>query len=221
MGFMTLDNFRTDLQSALGDRGIVNERLDRWINFGYLDICGSIDFEVLDEEDTTQSISTGANTANVPAGALIVKLVKDTTNDNLLGWIPKPEFHRLSASATGAPTKWTRHKNQIFVHPKPTATTAIRIIYKKPPTRLINATDVTVLPDVWDAAVFMLAVSYGMLALGEEQRAGVWLQRVVHYIQTRMTEERMHSGESGLGLSLPVVGQSMLAQQLAATKEGQ
>ena len=43
MGLMTLADFQTDLQSALGDKGLANAKLNRWINAGYYDLAGAVE----------------------------------------------------------------------------------------------------------------------------------------------------------------------------------
>jgi len=83
MGILTLANYRTEVQSALGDRGIGNTRLDQWINFGYLDLAGSVDFAVLDSNSSVNTINA-TQTIAVASDAAVIKFIKDTTSDNLL-----------------------------------------------------------------------------------------------------------------------------------------
>lgn len=201
MGYMTLENFRTDLQSSLGDRGHDNSALDRWINFGYLDISGAIDFETLESSSTIATTSGNADIA-APSGSLIIKIVRDDTNDRLLGWLPKIEYFRRSTSDSGEPTHWTRNENDILLHPVPDGAYDINVIYRDLPTRLSAAGDTTVLPDMWDTAVHMLSVYHGLLASGEEERAQLWFARAVNFVQTRMSEDMYHATSAGLGLTL-------------------
>ena len=215
MAYMQLADYRTDLQTALGDRGLSNTILDRHINFAYLDIIGAVKFPELVEEDTSQSTANGVNSVNVPTGAMLVDLVRNTTDDVKLQWIPLQEYWRLTQAA-GVAAKWSRQKNKIMLNPVPNGIKALRILYIKSPARLSGSTDVTVLPDTWDSAVFLLSVHFGLLAVGEEDRATVWFQRALAYVQTRMTEEGLSMGASGLGLTLPLVGQKFTAQQAGA-----
>jgi len=208
MGYMTLDDYRTDVQSALGDRGFGNERLDRWINFGYLDLAGSVDFEVLDDSEVVATVAA-TQTIDAPDNAMIVKLVRDTTSDNLLGWNPKAELFRKSMVTQGVPLNWTRHKDLIYLSPIPDAEYSLLVIFKTPPDRLAVSTAVSVFPDIWDPAIFQLSVHHALLAIGDEQRSASWLSRAVTYIQTRMTEADLHADASGLGASLPPSGQNL------------
>jgi hypothetical protein len=201
VGYMALEDFRTEVQSALGNRGIANGRLDRWVNFSYLDITGSVDFEILDGS-TTPVVAQNTNSTPVPVGAMVISLVRDTTNNNLLQWTPKTEFYRRSAAATGAPTVWARQEGTIYIHPTPTVATTLFIVHKKAPALLSGAADKAILPDTWDAAIFLLAASYGLSGLGEDERAIAWFQRAQAYIQTRMNEENLH-GTRGLEYTAP------------------
>lgn len=220
MGYMTLSDFRIDLQSALGDRGLHDPRLDRFINFGYLDLCGAVDFEVLEAQDVSQSTAIGNQNLNVPANAMLVRIVRDTTVGRLLGWIPKVEFYRRAFTPNAAPLNWTRDGAVIKLNPTPNAVDAMLIIYKKTPVLLAATTDVSVIPDIWDPAIFLLSVHHALLALGEEQRSTTWLARAISYIQSRMTENDLHENASGLGASIPIGMHKLMARLGGAGAEG-
>ncbi len=202
MGLLTLANFRTDLQSALGDRGITDGRLDRWINFGYLDLAGAVEFEILANDE---SIATTGSTQTItaPTNTLIIQFIKDTTSDNLLGWIPKQEMFRRAITPTDTPLNWTRHKTLIYLHPVPDGIFNLMVATMEPPAALSSASGVSLFPDTWDPAIFMLSVHHALLALGEEQRSSAWLARGITYIQSRITEQDLQSAGAGLGASIP------------------
>jgi len=193
MGLLTLVDFRDELDITFGERGIEEPTLNRWIHFAYLDLCSSVDFEILDEEDSFSTVS-GTRAYNDPADEyMLIKHIRDTTSDFGLSWIPKEDFFRLTAADTGQPKRWTLHKDKIYFYPKPDAAYALKVIYKKVPDVLDEA-DVTVLPPQWDQAISMFAVHYGYMAMGEENRGIAWYNRAVSYIQTRMTEGDMMKG---------------------------
>ena len=219
MGLMTLANFRTDVQSALGDKGIGNSRLDRWINFGYHDLGGSVDFEILEKDTTTATVS-GTQTIAVPTDTEIIRLIKDTTNDTLLGWLQKAEMFRRAITPTATPTHWSRHGGLIYLHPVPNAIINMFIVHKEAPVILSSSGAKTVLADIWDPAVFLLAVHHGLLALGEEQRSASWLGRAISYIQSKVTEQDIQAVTPGLDPSLPI-GLSALQNRLTeAQRQG-
>jgi len=172
MGLLTLADFRIELQSALGDRGIDNTRLDQWINFGYLDLVGSVDFATLDSNSSVNTVNA-TQTVAVASNAAIIKFIKDTTSDNLLAWLPTIELFRRNITPTAQPTHWTREGDLIYLHPVPNGVFALSQFIKTPPTVLSAAGDLTVFIATWDDAVFTLAVHHALLALNEEQRATV------------------------------------------------
>ena len=201
MGLITFTEFKADLESALGARSILDATLGRWVNYAYYDLAGSIDFEEFDADSTIPTVG-GTPHITAPTNSQVIQLVKDTTNDALLGWIPKSEFYRRAVITTGAPRVWTRHGALIKLNPTPSGVVNLLVIYKTPPA-VLTAAAVTTISAVWDQAIFFLSVHQGLLALGEEARATVWLQRAVTYIQTRMTEQDLHFVKEGLGPSLP------------------
>ncbi len=198
MGFMTLTDFRNDLQSALGEAGHDNDKLDRWINAGLLMLTGAMDFEVYDGDVTIPTVTATAS-ITAPVDAMVIKAVKDVTTDYLLRWIKKVEYHRLETNLTGTPKKWTRHADKILLHPVPSSVVSLKVIYKKSPARLTAATDKTQIDTMWDPAIHMLSVYMGWLAVGQNARARDWLENATNYINSRLTESGMESKLEGLG----------------------
>lgn len=208
MGQLQLSEYRTEVQSALGDRGVTDNRLDRWINFAYMELAGALDFETFDGESSATS-SSGTNSLSVPTDSMTVKAVVDDDNDTLLQWVPKHEFFRLPRSQQGTPEKWTQHIDQVLLQPTPDSTVNYLVLYKDVPTRLSADTDTTAIPQVWDQAVYMLAVHYALMSLAEEQRASLWLQRAVQFIRTRVTEEDLEMSTPGVRPSWGSTGLDM------------
>lgn len=201
MGLMTLSDFQIDVQNALGDKGMVNPKLDRWINAAYRRIANGINFEILEETTTFPTVNGTASYAE-PSSNLIIRMVRNSTGDALLGWIPKSEYFRRTQATTGTPLYWSRQENLIYLWPVPTGVLTMLVFYKKEPTVLSAAADVTVLPASWDQVIFQLAVHYALMALGEEARGMGWLQTAIQDIQTRVTEEELHMTSAGLGKSM-------------------
>jgi hypothetical protein len=207
MGLLTLQNFRDDLQGALGNLQYGDSELDRWINMAYLDLASSVDFEVFDG-DTPRATVDGQNYVLCPANVLIVRLVRDETTDYLLGWVRKAEYYRKSQSAQGPPRKWTRHGNKVMLHPVPDAVYNILLVTKLSPTPLTLPAHITEIPPVWDSAVQTLSMYYALGARGQEARAESWLRRTVVYVQSRITEEGLEANLDGLGASKAILPQA-------------
>lgn len=220
MGLRTFAEFKSDVAKALGkteliDGGTEEANVGRYVNYAYDDICSSVDFEVLDE---TASVSTASGTASVaaPDDALAIKVVRDTSADTVLGWLPKSEFYRRSA-ASGVATHWTRQENLILLNPTPNSIRALVVVFKKSPTPL-SGSSASVLPRIWDPVIFMLGVQYALLGYGDEQRAAAWHARAGLYIATRLTESDLQNTERGLGASFPLGIKQMLELQAGASR---
>lgn len=202
MGQLELQDFRSELDLVFGDRSFTNENTfyDRWTNFGYLEIVTAIDFEELDEDHT---INTSASTQNYagPTDPIAVKMVRDDTNDRTLDWLDKVDLLRRPAATEGEPLYWTRHIDEIWLHPVPDGAYALNAIHKKTPALLSGDTDVTVLEAGWDQGIIYFAVSHGFMMLGEENRGVAWYNRGLAYAQSRMTEEKFQEGTVGLKAS--------------------
>jgi hypothetical protein len=198
MGFLTLLDFRDELDVTFGERNLQDPTYNRWINYGYLDLCTAIDFDILDLEQTFNT-AIGVRSYVAPSDPfLLIKHVRDTTCDYSLTWIPKEEFFRLTAADEGTPKRWTLHLNKLWFYPVPDGIYSIIDIYKNTPSLLVEDDDVTVLQAGWDAAVSMLAVHYGYMAMGEEARGIAWYNRAIAYMQSRMTEGGMTRQVPGL-----------------------
>lgn len=219
MGLMTLADFREDMESALGNPGLTDVRKDRWINFGYVDLTGAVEFEILANDEDIPTVSA-QNYITAPTNTLVIQMVRDTTNDNLLGWIPKTEYFRRLQATSGAPTHWTRHRDDIQLHPVPDGVYSLKVFTIEPPAALSSSSSVTVLPDTWDPAVYQLAMHHALLARGEEQRSAAWLARAINYIGSRITERDYRNDLRGLETSIPR-GMEALQARLEGLQGGQ
>lgn len=197
---MTLSEYRTDLQRALGNLGLTNTELDRYINHGYLDIVGGVDFSALEAVET-QALTIGTREYAVPDDTLMIKMVVNDTQNDILEFVPVTEFYRRRVVVNAAPEEWTRLGNEIQVNPPPDAADDLHIIYKVAPDELTADTDEIVIPSIWDPAVLHMAVFYGLMAKGEEDRALAYKQSAMAYIQTRITEEEEYAHGLGTGLT--------------------
>lgn len=210
MGQMTLTDFREELTLAAGNRGHTNPQLDRWVNFAYMDVAGAVDMDEL-EEDT--DVPTVANQAYIdkPAGASKVISVVNETTGGLLQYIDKTEYFRLDRTKVGDPVKWAVLSERVYLHPTPDSIDTIKLIHKIEPTALSAVGDTTVLDSVWDNAIYLLSVHYAMMSVGEDQRAVLWLNRALSYLQSRLTAEEIFIREPGLGLSMSVPKERLIA----------
>jgi hypothetical protein len=188
MGVITLSEFRDRMSTTLGDRNLAASRLTEAVNDAYYEIAGGVQFEEFEKVDS-QSTSNGVRNYALPSDDIASVLFVVRTSDYLnLRWVEKAEFLRLDPGS-GAPTRWTRIGAEIFLSPIPDASYGFDIHYRTMPVRLTLDSDVTAISALWDQPIYLLAVHYMWLALGEEDRAMVWYQRVLNSLQTRMSEE--------------------------------
>lgn len=200
MGLMTLADFRGELSAVTGGRANIGDpRIDLWINFGYFDVTGAVEFDELEDElevTTTSSVDS----VNLPSTVRSVYGVRGPSG--LLQWVTKHEWMRLFGAASAEPTKWTRIGNEIKLSPTPNALYSLIAFTKVDADKLEADTDVTVLPRTWDMAVHYLAVSHAYYAMEEVATGANWLNRAIAYIQTRASEENRQLIEPGLGGTL-------------------
>lgn len=205
MGLLGLDDLNAEVTSSMGTRtGVAPTRVDTWINLAYIDIASGIDFEELDGELAIPTVAAQNNYTG-PVNPLVVQLLRDEDNDNLLTWIPKSEYFRLDRSVTAtAPTRWTRRGTEILIWPNPDIVYNLLAMYKITPA-LLTGVNVTVLPAFVDNALIMLGTAYGLLAVAEDQRAIVWVNRAITYLSSRLTHQDFSFLLGGLGQTQPSV----------------
>lgn len=198
---LSITNYRSQLQAILGKRGYATAELDAWINMGYQDLAGVVDFPELEE---TSTVNTAGNTQSIsaPPNVLVIQLLKDETSDVALQWLAKPELFRRKISPEGAPKYWTRQGDLIYLSPVPDGVYAIRVFFKQAPADLGTGSSSSVFPDVWDPVILQLAAHYALMGTGQEQRGAAFLSRAVTYIQSHITEDDLRGHEIGLDASI-------------------
>ena len=139
------------------------------------------------ETSSTATTTDGTAYVSVPTGALIIRGVWDSTNDNMLDWIPKEEYWdragRADTNAEGIPTEYTRYGSQIYLCPTPNSSAiSLTIYYKKKVTALSATDDTTEIGSEWDEPIIKLAAIQGMMKLKEYDFADIekkaWIEDV-------------------------------------------
>lgn len=190
MGVTTLLNFRTDVIAALASR--ITEldnsaQINRWINAGYMEVTGAVDFPELDDVFNVAT-SSGVDEYAGPTDSAGWVGVYDESNDTLLERVTLSQLYRRDRSTNDTPEFWSRKGDTLILSPKPDTVINERIIHKKTPALLDDDADLTSIPGTWDQAIYLLAVSNGHLSFAEENRATFWRNLAVAYIQSRFTE---------------------------------
>ncbi len=204
MGVLSLLQMRDEVTSSMGTRpNILPARFNTWINLAYTDIASGVNFAELDGVDVLATVAAQHNYA-IPVNPLIIEMVRDDTNENLLTWIPNDEYFRLDRSTpTGEPKRWTRRGAEILLWPDPAAIYSLSRYYKATPAVLAADGDFTVLPGYVDNGIILLATGYGLLAVNEDQRAVIWVNRAVNYLSSRLTQQDFSFLLGGLAKTQP------------------
>ena len=201
-----LSDFHDDVQRAVGEKGLTDAIMTRMINDAYLDVAGGIDHEELMAVDTSQPTVVGTEAYNVPSDASFVDAVVDVTSDYAMEFYMLRAFYRRRSTAVGdrgEPKFYTRRGMFLLLSPVPDAIYTLNIIYRDIPTLLSADADESVLDELWEPAIFFLAVANTFMSYGDESRAAVWTQRAVAYLQTKgaKTESLVAALMKGLNTS--------------------
>jgi len=199
MGILTLAEYRTDIEAALGSRAYGTILTDQWTNSAYYEVSGVMEHP---EMFNTFSVPTVASTSSYagPTNSIGWRFVEDVDNDTVLEFIALEDFYRRSRVTEGVPDKWTRTIDTLVLHPTPNAIINLKIHYTLEPTALSSSGHKTILPAMWDHAVFLLAVERGHLHAHEENRAALWRNNAVTYIQGLMTQRMIATSQFDLAV---------------------
>ena len=204
MGTWTLDVYRRELQSALGNRGRTNPWLDLRINAAYDEVCGAIEFAGLKTSATFVSVD-GQAAYDLEADLVGVLAVVDQTNDRRMLKLEFKDYwdKNPDADAEGDPTHWARNGSCVYLWPTPgTDDDSFRVVYLKQPDHLSTGAGVTVIPATWDTAVHLLSVHYGCIALGDEEKGTFWFSRAMAYIMSRKQDAERDAPTRSGGLQV-------------------
>lgn len=188
MGLITLSEFRERLDVTLGDRNLSSDPFDDAINDAYMEIAGGVEFKEFEAIHQFVTVDGTISYALPAVDIAAVEFIVRTSDFLNLRWVSKGEFLRLDPG-DATPTVWTRIGDSIYLNPTPDAAYGIDLHYRTMPGILSADADVTEISRLWDQPVYLLAVHYMWMALGEEDRGVVWYQRALAALQSRMTED--------------------------------
>jgi hypothetical protein len=201
MGYMTLGDFRDELNLSLGDRRqSSNEPLDRWINRAYFELTGIVVFDAL--VDVREVLTYSCNGVyNWPTGAIGMISAADVTNKRRLHKIDLRNYHRLDPEQCGDPTLWTRRGDSFIVWPAPEEPTVIQQNIMVEPDPLLLASDKTVVPSHWDQAVVLLSQKNAWLSLRDNETATLMYQAAQNFIRQANVDADLSEGTPSLGIT--------------------
>jgi hypothetical protein len=173
MGALTLDRFRTLTLAnpALQRQATIDkDMLTDWVNLAYFEVTGAVDFESLNRCAFINTVST-VSVYNMPVRFLGMISIQDRTTKGKLIRTGLRNLQRMTHDSTGYPRYWARKEGGVVLWPVPDAVYQLFAYYIAEPARLVNPTDVTVLPSTWDSSILMLTQSYGLLNFNEFEAA--------------------------------------------------
>jgi len=202
MGLTTLEQFRSELSHVLGERMRDNTLLDLWINRAYFEIANTGNqqhLKVCVHAETVQD----ASKYELPDDLLAILSVADLTNKRRLIRTSVDDYHLKDRSQKGNPAYYVRRSRTLIFWPTPRREFDIEMIYIEEPDALVESGDQTILPNIYDHAISLLAARNGLLTLGDDEQATLRFQSAQAYLRTAQDEmdHSMGSVKEGFGIA--------------------
>lgn len=210
MGYMSLLEFREELNMALGDFAqSSNKPLDRWINRAYIEVVSKIEYDGLLVEETFSSILGQADYTFPAAGdtplterILGIKVLVDLTNKRRLLHVPTRNFMLYDPETQEIPKIYSRRGQIISLWPTPDAAANYKFIAILEPAKLSVGADITVIPAAWDHAILLLAERNGWQTLRRRDEAVLAHQSAMTYINQTLEDTEYEDGTPSIGLEV-------------------
>ena len=176
MGLLTLKDFRDELNLSLGDnRQTANERLDRWVNLGYLQAVNESWFEGIKEVATAVTVD-GQREYDVPTDLMSIVSLVDLTNKKRIIQTSWANMHQMDRTISGKPKLYARRRRSIYIWPTPDDEYDLEINYLEEICPMIEDTDRTVLPQAYDPWIVQLSRVQAFSAIGVEEKVAFYTQ---------------------------------------------
>lgn len=188
MGLETLDGFRDSISLALGEKRQGNERLDRWVNDGQIELFAELDIQGRRTCATTSTV-VDQQEYDTPTDFLATLVLKNTTTKKRLIKTAIENFLLLDDTLKGSPTRYARVDNILFTHPIPNVIEALQMFYIKEPAIMVLGTDLSELPAVYDRVIHLLALRNALIDLKDNDRATFIFQVGVNKLAKIPVEE--------------------------------
>lgn len=188
MGFMTFEQFKSEVSLNLGGKTIIPERLSLWVNWALLNLGTYVEFDELRETVALTTV-VGTTTYALPAD-LVGILTVELANRKLKQARRVPNTGE-EETREGQPMFWVRREDNIVLWPTPDEVEEGLIEYTKEPAILTAASDLSPFRDFWDVSIVMLATHHALLSLGDQDQADRWLGRFLGYVGSRKAHQNI------------------------------
>lgn len=212
-------NMVRDMLGGENEETISENRIKRWLNQAYLEVCSAIKPQALSSSETITTTSGTAEYTFSSDNVLTIDDCVDETNHQPVIPINENQYNQyaLGGTSSGNPYYYYQSgadpfgKIKVTFYPTPNGTYSIVFnITAKPAeisTDVTTSTTWTVIPETWDDSIIYRAASRGWYSLGdvnmgkammEAARANDTAARIV----TNMTSQLGDSISSNVGRAL-------------------
>jgi hypothetical protein len=201
MGLLTLKDFRDELNLSLGDnRQPGNERLDRWVNLGYLQAVNEEWFEGIKEVATAVTVANQRE-YDLPTDLMSIVSVADLTNKFKLVKTSWSNMQNMDRDVTGVPRLYARRRRTLYLWPVPDGVFSLEVNYLEEICPLIEPGDRTVLPQAYDPWIIQLSRVSAFSSLGLEEKAAFYT-RLADKEMNKLPTDTFGSDENALGVDV-------------------
>lgn len=196
MGFMTLEDYREEVNLGLGDRRQSgNRRLDSWINRAYFEVAFKTEQEWMKICNYFTTVK-GQPSYALPGDFFTMISIADLDNKNRLTKLHLTEYHRVDRDNEGLPKRWARRRDTLFLAPTPGGEYRMELYYYWNPPKLTQPGDLSRMAHFFDHAILLLALRNAWMTIegNDSQKATFYFQAAVNYLR-EMDSETGWEGE--------------------------
>lgn len=210
----TLASMREELLLQLGGQGdIPPARLNKWINWAYLDLWTSLK---LDEGRVGLSFDTigGQGLYLLPYQFMSSLAVAVEDDKSIYGGRPLEQTdlrsYRMYEDKDGNPTHFFRYGNILVLYPTPKGAQTIFLEFRGRPLKLVNDTDSPRIPDEWHESIILNARKKGFSGLMEFDKALPAENEYINSIRRRQDTEGNEDENQIIRSAVPRNGQMLV-----------
>lgn len=199
MGLMTLARFQAHITAnpaIQGLTGIDLELVRDWVNMGYFELIGAVEFDALKK---CASLTTVQDVRSYKLPTRFIDLIglQDRSSGTFITKTNLRNLQRLSSNETGYPRFWTRKEDALVLWPLPDDEYDMFVYYVAEPLPLTASTDVTILSSTWDKAILLFALESALRENNQFDAADKVFTRVMANIKSRIKDGELGDSEEG------------------------
>lgn len=212
----TLSTLRDELQAMLGGRTDVSPtRLDRFINFGYIDLASSLDIDDL-KASMSFNLIVGQPFYNLPNEVMATRhaAVIDAVTYGQLGGRPMRktdlDTYRRNSDLADEPREYFRERQILVLWPTPAAVRLLSLDFWIRPDKLVGEDDSPLLGWEWHEAILLNARKKAFAALLEFDKAMAAENDFVQLVRRKADRAETEDNSKTVGSSVPRSGRNLI-----------